>query len=165
MGAVRHSQRTRMRVLEHFAETGRIDIACQDVGVARDCHYDWLKKVPGYREAFEEAREKAADLLESEAWRRAHTGVKKPVFSHGKRAADFVIGSDGQPVKDPETGKLLSQPAFVQEYSDNVLMFLLKGRRREVYGDKAEFTGKDGTALFGIDAMRAYMATVPDDEE
>jgi len=42
MGAVRHSQRTRMRVIEEFRRTGRVDLACAANGVDRTMHYDPL---------------------------------------------------------------------------------------------------------------------------
>lgn len=165
MGAVQHTQRTRARVLALFAVSGRIDQACESVGVERTSHYRWLKKYPDYATAFEQAREEAADLLEAEAWRRAREGVQEPVFNGGKRAADFVYDEKGEVVKDPETGRPKSQPAFVRKHSDQLLMFLLKGRRPKVYGDKVEATGKGGVALFGVEACRAYMQSVPDDEE
>jgi hypothetical protein len=166
MGAVRHSQRTRARVLNNFRKTGMISISCDEAGVARDCHYDWMKKFPDYKQAFEEAQEgPVGDMLVEEAMRRGLTGVKEPVFNHGKRAADFVLDEKGQVVIDPETNRPKSQPAFVTRYSDRMLELLLVARRRKEFGHKVEATGKDGTALFSLEAARAYMATVPDDQE
>lgn len=164
MGAVRHNRHTRAQVLAHFAESGRIDLATAAAGVARDCHYDWLVKYPDYAADYEKAREKAVDMLECEGWRRAKEGVAEPVFHAGKRAVDFVIGEDGKPVQGTD-GKPIARPAIVRKYSDQLLMFLLKGRRRDVYGDKLEATGKDGKQLFPVDALRSYMQAQPDDAE
>lgn len=163
MGKVRHTRRTRARLLESFAQTGRVDLAAAAAGVSRDTHYEWLKEDPAYKAAFESAREQAADLLEAEAWRRAGEGVTEPVFHAGKRAVDFILDDKGEPLM--KDGKPVARPAVIRKYSDQLLMFLLKGRKRDVYGDKVEATGKDGSPLFPLDAVRAYMDTVPDDEE
>lgn len=172
MGAVRHTRHTRGRLLANFADTGRIDLACQAVGVSRDTHYDWLKKDEQYAKAFEVARLRAVDLLEAEAWRRAKDGVEEPLLHAGKRVVEKVVelvrdengkpklGEDGH----PQTREV-ERPIVIVRYSDQVLMFLLKGRKREVYGDKVEATGKDGEPLFSVDAVRAYMKSVPDEDE
>jgi intein/homing endonuclease len=165
VGAVRHTQHTRARVIANFAETGRIDLACAAAGVDRTRHYDWLKD-PKYRAAFEQARERAVDLLEAEAWRRAREGVEEPIVQGGRRVVEAIdvpeLDGDGKP-----TGKMVKveRALVIRRYADQVLMFLLKGRKREVYGDKLEASGKDGSPLFPVSAVRAYMQSVPDDEE
>ncbi len=125
MGAVRHTPQTRARVIAEFAECGRIDLACLRAGCSRDAHYEWLQKFPEYKEAYEQARERAIDLLEAEATRRAHEGVPKPIYQQGR-----LVGE-------------------VQEYSDSLLTFLLKARRPGIYGDRAaiEHTGAGGAPL------------------
>lgn len=99
-------------------------------------HYDWLKQEPEYAAAFEDARIEVAGLLEDEAVRRAYKGTMKPVSIGGNLH-------------------------IVTEFSDQLLMFLLKARNRPVFGDRASFehTGKDGKALFPVDALRAFMQT------
>jgi len=166
VGSVRHNRRTRARLLANFAECGRIDLACSAVGVSRDTHYEWLKKDPEYSKAYEAARDRAVDLLEAEAWRRAKDGVEEPIVHAGRRAVETVevpeLGDDGKP-----TGKTVKveRALVVVRYSDQLLMFLLKGRKREVYGDKFEASGKDGEPLFPLDAVRKWMESEPDDEE
>lgn len=66
-----------------------------------------------------------ADRLEREAMRRAHEGVRKPVYQGGKRVG------------------------FIQEYCDTLLIFLLKGLRPEKYREWFEHagTGKGGVIL------------------
>lgn len=166
MGAVRHTQRTRARLLANFADTGRIDLAAAAAGVSRDMHYEWLKKFPDYAKAFNVARERASDMLEAEAWRRAKVGIDKPLVHAGRRVVESFdvpkLDAAGQPTGETER---VDRPILMREYSDQLLMFLLKGRRREVYGDKLEATGKDGSPLFPVEAVRAYMETVPDDAE
>ncbi len=69
-------------------------------------------------------KEDAADTLEAEAYRRAVEGVEKPT--------GWYRGVAG---------------GVVREYSDSLLMFLLKGIRPDKYKDRVEFKG----ALASID--------------
>ena len=143
---MKHPASKRAAVLRAFSECGRVDLACKAAGVDRSMHYDWLKKHPDYAAAFERMREQALDMLEDEAWRRAREGFDEPVFHAGKQAQMFARDADGQPVKGPD-GKFVAVPAVVRRYSDGVLTFLLKGRRKQVYGDRIEHTGAGGAAI------------------
>ncbi len=64
------------------------------------------------------AEEVAADRLEAEAWRRAVEGVERPV--------GWYQGKPG---------------GYVKEYSDVLLIFLLKGLRPEKYRERMELKG------------------------
>jgi hypothetical protein len=124
------------RFLEAFRQTGNITQAAALAGMDRKTHYDWLEKDPqGYGKEFRDAEEHAIDLLEAEAWRRGLKGVRKPVGWH-----------QGKP------------GGFVREYSDTLLIFLLKGARPEKYRERFEHVGKDGEALFKI-----YQGVKPED--
>ena len=125
MGAVRHTPRTRAKLIKEFSRCGRIDLACERAGCSRDMHYEWLGKYPEYKQAFEQARDKMNDVLEGEAHRRAYEGTTKPVYQGGVQV--------GQ----------------IQEYSDTLLMFLLKCRRPAVFGDKTALamSGPSGEPL------------------
>lgn len=81
---------------------------------------------PDYAEAFEIARMRGVDVLEAEAVRRAHEGVTKPIFHGGKRAIDVVQNPDGS-IKRDAAGKPIGISAAVREYSDTLLIFMLKG--------------------------------------
>jgi hypothetical protein len=72
---------------------------------------------------FNQAMDYAIDGLEAEAMSRAQQGVTEAIYYQGD-----IVGTK-------------------QTYSDGLLQFLLKGRRREVYGDKQEITGADGAPL------------------
>ena len=104
--------------LAAFRETGNVRLACETAGVGRSSHYRWLGEDPDYRGAFELAEEDAADILEAEARRRAVEGVEKPVGWH-----------KGEP------------GGYVREYSDVLLIFLLKGLRPERYRERYEVKG------------------------
>jgi hypothetical protein len=101
--------------LAAFGETGNIRLACMIAKVGRSSHYRWMDESPSYRDAFEVAREDSADLLEAEARRRAVEGVEKPTGWH-----------QGKP------------GGYVREYSDLLLIFLLKGARPETYKDRVD---------------------------
>lgn len=118
-----------------FAECGNIRRAAEESGVTRRAHYFWLKEDPDYAEAFEDAKEMAIEALEEEARRRAHDGVDKPVFYKGDKVAT------------------------VKEYSDTLLIFLLKSLRPEKYRDhyQLEHTGPGGEPI----AVQIYL---PDNE-
>ena len=67
-----------------------------------------------YKIAFQECRDKAGELLQDEAVRRAHEGVLRPVYHRGVKVG------------------------VIREYSDQLLIFLLKGWLPDVYGARRE---------------------------
>lgn len=99
------------RFLEIYARVGNVWEACRQANIARRSHYEWLEGDPDYKAAFNDAKEDACDNLLEEARRRGHEGVEEPVYWQGQ-----VVGA-------------------VRKYSDNMLMFLIKGMRPEVYRD------------------------------
>lgn len=101
-----------------YREMGVIRRACEVAGVGRRTHYDWMEAKPDYKEAFEAAKEDAADSLEVEVYRRAVTGVDKP--------AGWYKGKAG---------------GMVREYSDTLLIFALKALRPEKYRERVELRG------------------------
>ncbi len=128
---MRHSQRTREKVIKEFRKVGRVDLACAAAGVDRTTHYWWMKNDPEYRKSFEEAREEACGLLEDEAVRRAYKGTSRPQ----------AIGG----------GKVM----MVTEFSDQLLMFLLKCRNPKVFGDRREDTVHLDGQLSVVDILRS----------
>ena len=104
--------------LAAFSEMGVVKRACKVAGVGRSSHYDWMEASAEYREAFERAKEDAADSLEAEVYRRAVKGVKKPV--------GWYKGVAG---------------GHVREFSDNLLMFQLKAMRPEKFRDRVDVRG------------------------
>ncbi|UTW56170.1 hypothetical protein [Kordiimonas sp. SCSIO 12610] len=80
------------------------------LGVERSDLYAWRLEDAAFDAAWARAWSSGADMLEEEAIRRAVTGVEKPVFRGGE-----VVG-------------------HVRDYSDSMLMFLLKARKPELFG-------------------------------
>jgi hypothetical protein len=93
---------------EGYSVTGAAKIARVD----RTTVYVWRKDDDDFKAAWDEAIEAGGDLLEDEAWKRATKGTLKPIYQGGKK-----VGS-------------------VREYSDTLLIFLLKGRKPEKYRER-----------------------------
>jgi hypothetical protein len=117
--------------LAAYAEVGNVTRAAEIAEVDRSMHYYWMANDPDYKDQFREAENQANDRLEQEARRRAVEGLRRLKF-----------GKDGRPLIDPETG----EPYYEHEYSDTLLIFLLKGAMPEKYKERqqTELTGKDG---------------------
>lgn len=109
--------------LEVFRRTGNITYAAKAAGIDRSTHHKRWMKHPDYAEQFENAREEAADVLEAEALRRAVQGTEKPVFYQGS-----VCG-------------------HIREYSDVLLIFLLKGNRPNKFRERFEHGALGGGPL------------------
>lgn len=121
------TQRTKKQraFLAAFAEAGSITKAAEVAKVDRTLHYRAMENEE-YAADFRAAGEQAADRLEEEARRRAHDGVEEPVYYKGG-----VVGA-------------------VQKYSDTLLIFLLKGRRPGVFGDKVKLSGDPNAPLHAV---------------
>ena len=119
--------------LAAYAEVGNITKAAKMAEITRDAHYKWLANDSDgtYVAAFKEAEEQAIEKLEQEARRRAVEGMKRKKFD-----------SKGNPVIDPETGQQYEE----YEYSDTLLIFLLKGAKPEKYRENRNIalTGANG---------------------
>lgn len=105
--------------LEAFKLVGTISAAARSAQIGRQTHYDWKASDEEYARAFADSTQEAAERLEQEARRRAVVGVDKPLVYRG------------QITRDAKTG----QPVTVKEYSDTLLIFLMKGAMPEKYGD------------------------------
>lgn len=90
--------------------------AAEAAGVTRATCYRWRADDPHFEFDWDEAVEEGTDTLEDEAMRRARDGVDKPVYYQGKE-----VGT-------------------IKEYSDTLLIFMLKARRRQKFGDQAVIT-------------------------
>lgn len=107
--------------LKNYEAIGTVSGAAAATPCDRTHIYDvWLKNDPAFAEAFGHSRERSVDLAEQELRRRGIAGYEKPVFQGGKR-----VGT-------------------IREFSDACLIFYLKGRRRDVFGEKRELSGPDG---------------------
>jgi hypothetical protein len=119
--------RTRKQVqddfLTIFGEVVSVSRAAKKARVHRSTIYDWINKDAAFKIKFEAACQVALGALEDEAVRRAFEGTKKPVYQGGKKVG------------------------MLTEYSDTLMIVLLKARAPEKYKERQELTGKNGTPL------------------
>jgi hypothetical protein len=109
------------RFLAAYIHCGEISVAAEQAGIARARHYEWLAENPEYRKQFEEVEDIAVARLLSEVRRRAVDGIEEPVIYQGGLC---------YPTKT-KGGKSTDKPLTIRKYSDNLLMFLVKGKRPE----------------------------------
>ena len=135
--------------LSAYIECGSLAAAARASEVGRRNHFDWMDE-PEYAEAFAEAEAQCVELLEAEARRRGVEGVAEPVIYQGQLCFEPLRDRQGKLQRDPNGfPKLSNVPLVVYKKSDNLLMFLLKSKRPEVYRDhaKVEHTGPGGAPL------------------
>lgn len=99
---------------------GNVSEACAAALIGRQSAYEWRRDDPEFAAAWNEALDEAADTMEREAWRRAVEGTEKPVF-----------GSMGRGLGSGEVGR-------IREYSDTLLIFMLKAARPEKFRERTE---------------------------
>lgn len=111
--------------LAALEETHLVTEASKRAGIHRQRAYERRSSDPKFAEQWAEIEERSTELLEREAYRRAAVGVEKPVFQGGE-----------------EVGR-------VREFSDTLLIFLLKARRPDTYRENVrhEHTGAGGEPL------------------
>jgi len=119
-----NTRRKQRAFLAAFEVCGIVATAAEASSVGRRTHRTWVANDPAYALAFERAKETAADILESEARRRAIEGTDEPVFYRGE-----------------QVGK-------ITKYSDRLLEFLLTGARPSIFGKRSlELHGEGGGAV------------------
>jgi hypothetical protein len=101
------------RFLKRFAECGNVTAAAKYARIHRDTAYERRKTDPEFAKQWHDAETSAVEGLELEAHRRAVKGVLRPVYHAGKRVG------------------------LIHEYSDTLLIFLLKARKPETYRENA----------------------------
>ena len=139
MGTDRVQNRQKMkkrRFLEKYINIGDITLTAKVTGIDRSTHYKWLEGDPEYQLNFAAADKQALDVLESEAYRRAVKGVNKPIYYKGQRCG------------------------YVREYSDSLLIFLLKGNAPEKYRERHELVGANGKPLLDIKEVEVRLSDV-----
>lgn len=116
-----------------FGEVVAVTKAAKKARVHRSTIYEWINKDTAFKTKFEAACQVALGALEDEAVRRAFDGTNRPVYQGGKK-----VGA-------------------IKEYSDTLLIVLLKARAPEKYKERQEVTGKNGGAL-----MQTVVVKMPD---
>ena len=102
------------KFLAELARRGIVKDACRAAGIDRKTAYRRKTDDSAFAEAWKDALDESADVMEREAFRRAVEGVDRPVFQGGEK-----IG-------------------VVREYSDSLLTLMLKANRPNKYRERAE---------------------------
>jgi len=112
--------RAKHAFLESYAQWANITEACKCSGIARSTFYVWQEHDPKFAFAVQQAGEQATERLEKEAYRRATEGTpyKRTSYWHGE-----PVGTDEK-----------------IEYSDQLMMLLLRARKPEIYREKLDVT-------------------------
>ena len=98
--------------LEAFRHCGIVKLSCEQSGVSRSSVYRWQELDDVFSAAYRAAEIEATETMEAEAFRRGVNGTAKPVYQGGTR-----VGT-------------------IQEYSDVLLIFMLKARAPHKYRDR-----------------------------
>jgi|SRR5262245_24976732 len=110
--------------LTALAACGNVRQAARTIHAAPDTVYAHRKTDPAFAEAWEQALHAAMDIvLEPEAIRRAVQGVERAVFHRGE------------------------QVGVQREYSDTLLIFLLKGWKPDRYKERSEVFHRNAVEL------------------
>lgn len=122
MARTLRTAKTREAFLLALEDTANVSKACKRAKLPRRSAYDWRDDDADFAAAWDAAVDRGTDALEDEAVRRATEGTLKPVFYKGEKCGS------------------------IREYSDTLLMFMLKARRPEKFKERSErqLTGKDG---------------------
>lgn len=114
MAGIKSFTRARRELfLETLRATGNVSDAAKAAKISRSRVYQVRKESKPFAGAWEDAISAVEDRIESEAVRRAVDGIEEPYYYQGKECGT------------------------VRKFSDSLLMFLLKTRCPERYGDKA----------------------------
>src|SRR5262249_34293461 len=113
--------------------------------------YQVRKEDEAFALAWDDALEEAADALELEARRRACEGLRKVKFHNGEPIMVPALGPDGRPLVTADNQPVLV-PYVEHEYSDVLLIFLLKAARPEKFRERYEVRhgGTVGLDLRGL---------------
>ncbi len=116
-------------VLEAFLAVGTLAEACRQAKVGYHRAYNWKCTDPEWAAKLQVLQEAVTDRVEKAILVRAVDGIEEYHLSQGL------------PVPDPENpGKYLKR----RVYSDKLAEFYLRGRRRDVFGEKKEISGPEG---------------------
>ena len=132
--------------LAAFRITGNITHAVKAAKVSRRSHSKWLENAD-YAKAFADAKAEADEALEMEARRRAVKGLRRYKFYKG------------EPVLHPVTGK----PYVEHEYSDGLLIQLLKANLPDKYAERIKAENTEKTPEFIDPGFLAFADRIGDE--
>jgi hypothetical protein len=138
--------------LAALAQSGNIRLSCEAASISRVRAYELRGTDETFAAAWQSALDEAADVLEQEARRRAVEGVQRLKFDRGALITIPLRDAEGAPLLDAD-GNPMTTPYVEHEYSDTLLIFLMKGANPEKYRDRSEVKHS------GAIAYKAYEKT------
>lgn len=149
--------------LAAYATNGNVRQSCEIAG----CHPTFIHRLvredPDFRAKFKLARKDSVQRLEQEARRRAEQGVQRLKFDKGRmicipdpagrtvKEKRLVKNGKGKP-KEIEVEVPLMIPYVEHEYSDALMIFLLKANDPKKYRDRFEMNGKTTNLNYNVAA-------------
>jgi len=117
--------------------------ACRALRISRTAVSEWIKEDQTFKLEVEAAQSIGTEILEDEAMRRASKGVMKPIYQSG-----ILVG-------------------YKREFSDTLLMFVLRGRNPQKYNHDGVGLGIWDSATGGPKFVlnNAPMGVKPPDEK
>lgn len=161
--------------LEALREWGNVTHAATVAGIDRSTAYKARERNSSFLRQWDDAIEHATDVLEMEARRRAERGVRRMKFHKGVPIMVPVLGEDGEIVLEKavdSSGEAILKkdgsplmvprltPYLEHEYSDTLMIFLLKAHRPKKFRDNIDITS-GGEKL--ETAVKTYVTISPDD--
>ena len=113
------TQRRETIFLRVLRSTANVSAAARAADLTRKAAYAQRQLNDGFREEWDMALEDALDELEHSLRQRAMTGTEKPVYYAGKECGSIT------------------------NYNDTLGMFLLRARRKQVFGDDGRVKAKE----------------------
>lgn len=95
--------------IRKLSKSPNVTAACRAAKISRQTVYRVRKEEPEFEEQWNDALAQSLDDAEGEMYRRAVKGTLKPIYQGGER-----VGT-------------------VREYSDTLLIFMLKSHRPDIY--------------------------------
>lgn len=152
--------------LEQFRKTGIITAACEAMRISRETVKRW-RKSRAFEEQFQEAQTIAAEILETEAWRRGMQGVTKPAISNGQIVYEYepLLDERGQPRFDGNGKQMFKRGKRVEirEYDSGLLKMLLEHNHPKYR--KSQDINISGNVLPPVVTISLATAQPPEPEE
>lgn len=108
-------EKAKAAFLNLLAAGSTVSDAAENVGYSHVSLYNWRNKDPLFKAEWDHCYSLGEDALEMEAARRSIEGTLKPVFYEGKECG------------------------YIREYSDTLLIFLLKSRNPAKYCERVRY--------------------------
>ena len=124
------------KFIQALSQTGNITFSARYAGVGCDTAYRHRRLNAKFARRWDDACEQSYDAMELEARRRAVQGTERPIYHVGKK-----VGA-------------------VKEFSDNLLMFMLKASRPEKFRENYAGPGAANASTPGYAATQGVPVTV-----